>query len=72
MRDELVSPRLERAIGVVYHPDTEMQSHYFHAALPHRFDEWIWFDETRAVRPVSDAEARILPRTHPFAPYGRP
>jgi protein-L-isoaspartate(D-aspartate) O-methyltransferase len=72
VRDELVSPRLERAIGVVYRPDTEVQSHYFHAALPHQFDEWIWFDETRAIRPVTDSEARELPRNHPFAAYGRP
>ena len=72
VRDELESPRLERAIGVVYRPDTELQSHYFHAALPHQFDEWIWFDGTSAVRPVTDAEARGLPRHHPFAPYGRP
>jgi protein-L-isoaspartate(D-aspartate) O-methyltransferase len=72
VREELVPARLERAIGVVYRPDTELQSHYFHASLPNQFDEWIWFDETHAVRPVTDAEARQLPRTHPFAPYGRP
>jgi protein-L-isoaspartate(D-aspartate) O-methyltransferase len=56
----------------VYRPDTELQSHYFHATLPHQFDEWIWFDETRAVRPVTDTDARTLARDHPFAPYGRP
>jgi protein-L-isoaspartate(D-aspartate) O-methyltransferase len=72
IRDELVTPRLERAIGVVYRPDTEVQSHYFHAALPYQFDEWIWFDETHAVHPVTDGEARGLPPTHPFAPHGRP
>ncbi len=72
VRDELASPRLERAIGVVYRPDTELQSHYFHAVLPQQFDEYIWFDETRAVRPVTDAEARGLARVHPFAPYGPP
>jgi len=67
VRLELEAPRLERAIGVVYRPETELQSHYFHAALPHQFDEWIWFDQTRAVRPVTHAEARRLPRAHPFA-----
>jgi protein-L-isoaspartate(D-aspartate) O-methyltransferase len=72
VREELSPPRLERAIGVVYRPDTEVQSHYFHASLPHQFDEWIWFDETHAVHPVTDAEARGFPRAHPFAPYGRP
>jgi protein-L-isoaspartate(D-aspartate) O-methyltransferase len=69
---ELDPPRLERAIGVLYHPDTELQSHYFHAVLPRQFDEWIWFDETRAVRPVTDAEARGFGRAHPFAPWGPP
>ena len=72
VRDELMTPRLERAIGVVYRPETELQSHYFHAVLPHQFDEWIWLDETQAVHPVTDAVARGLPRAHPFAPYGPP
>ena len=53
VRDELRAPRLERAIGVVYRPESELQSHYFHASLPLQFDAWIWLDETRAVRPVS-------------------
>jgi protein-L-isoaspartate(D-aspartate) O-methyltransferase len=72
VREELEPPRLERAIGVVYRPDTELQSHYFHASLPHQFDQYIWFDETRAVRPVTDATARGVPATHPFALYGAP
>jgi protein-L-isoaspartate(D-aspartate) O-methyltransferase len=72
VHDELEPPRLERAIGVVYRPDTELQSHYFHATLPHQFDEYIWIDETSAVRPVTEATARGLPATHPFAPYGPP
>jgi len=32
-------PRLERAIGVIYRPETELQSHYFQAVLPRQFDE---------------------------------
>lgn len=52
VRDELSPPRLERAIGVVYHPDTELQSHYFYASLPRQFDELVWFDESRAVTPI--------------------
>jgi protein-L-isoaspartate(D-aspartate) O-methyltransferase len=72
VRDELEPARLERAIGVVYRPETELQSHYFHATLPHQFDEYIWIDETGAVRPVSEPSARCLPATHPFAPYGPP
>jgi len=72
VREELTRPRLERAIGVVYRPETELQSHYFHAVLPRQFDEWIWIDETHAVHPVTDVEARGLPLAHPFAPYGPP
>jgi len=52
IRDELLAPRLERAIGVIYRPDTELQSHYFAACLPQQFDEYIWFDETCAITPL--------------------
>ena len=57
---ELLAPRLERAIGVIYRPDTELQSHYFHASLPLQFDAWIWLDETRAVHPVSWRQMQAL------------
>ncbi len=67
VREELSPPRLERAIGVVYRPETELQSHYFHASLPRQFDEYVWIDTTRAVRPVTVEEARQLPRHHPFS-----
>ena len=55
---------------IIIYVDTELQSLYFHAALPHQFDEWIWLDETRAVHAITDAEARALPRAHPFAAHG--
>lgn len=45
-------PRLERAIGVIYRPDTEFYSHYFHARLPDQFDGIFHFDESRAVEPL--------------------
>jgi protein-L-isoaspartate(D-aspartate) O-methyltransferase len=44
----LMRPRLERAIGVIYRPESELASHYFEAVLPMQFAEYIWFDETRA------------------------
>jgi erythromycin esterase-like protein len=62
--------RLERAIGVIYRPDTERQSHYFQARLSDQFDAVLHFDETRAVEPVeytSQWEAGELPETYPFA-----
>jgi erythromycin esterase-like protein len=50
VRALLQPQRLERAIGVVYRPETERQSHYFDADLPSQFDAVIHFDETTAVR----------------------
>src|SRR5690606_19290735 len=41
LRAELREPRLERAIGVIYRPETERQSHYFEARLPEQFDEYV-------------------------------
>jgi erythromycin esterase-like protein/dienelactone hydrolase len=66
LRYELGHPRLERAIGVIYRPETELQSHYFHAALPSQFDEFVWFDESTAVEPLEQAQAPALPQRHPF------
>jgi erythromycin esterase-like protein len=50
--EHLRMPRLERAIGVIYRPDTERWSHYFHARLPDQFDAMVHIDETRAVEPL--------------------
>jgi erythromycin esterase-like protein len=41
---------LERAIGVIYRPETELLSHYFQAELSRQFDAWIWFTKTSARR----------------------
>jgi protein-L-isoaspartate(D-aspartate) O-methyltransferase len=62
----LMKPRLERAIGVIYRPETELASHYFEAVLPRQFDEYIWFDETTAVTPFATTELKGLPDTYPF------
>ncbi|HUQ98379.1 MAG TPA: erythromycin esterase family protein [Gemmatimonadaceae bacterium] len=48
--------RLERAIGVIYRPETERVSHYFHASMPDQFDAVYHFDETRAVEPLEKPE----------------
>ena len=50
----------------IYRPETERASHYFHAILPQQFDEYIWFDDTRAVTPFDTAELAGLPDTYPF------
>ena len=62
----LGKPQLERAIGVVYRPEIERASHYFQAILPRQFDEYVWFDDTRAVTPFETAELAGLPDTYPF------
>jgi len=64
--EALGKQRLERAIGVIYRPETEMASHYFQASLPRQFDEYIWFDSSRAVTPLATAEIMGLPDTYPF------
>jgi protein-L-isoaspartate(D-aspartate) O-methyltransferase len=65
VRAELAEPLLERAIGVIYRPETELLSHYFQAELSRQFDAWIWFAETQAVaaRPV---HAHGPDETYPF------
>jgi len=66
----LARPRLERAIGVIYRPETERWSHYFHARLADQFDAVIHFDQTRAVEPLertSRWEKGELPDTYPTA-----
>lgn len=66
--EELEAPRLERAIGVIYRPQTERQSHYFQAVLPWQFDEYVWFDRTNAVTPLAAPRrgAAGVPETFPF------
>jgi erythromycin esterase-like protein len=52
----LREPRLERAIGVVYRPDTERASHYFNARVAEQFDAIVHIDRTRAVEPLDRVE----------------
>jgi erythromycin esterase-like protein len=62
-------PRLERAIGVIYRPETERVSHYFRADMPRQFDGVYHFDETRAVEPLEKPERWHdiePPETYPF------
>jgi erythromycin esterase-like protein len=66
LRDALVGPRLERAIGVVYRPDTEFLSHYFEAVLADQFDAYIWFEESRSVTPLPAGRPQGVPDTFPF------
>jgi erythromycin esterase-like protein len=68
--ESLREPRLERAIGVIYLPETERMSHYFRTRLPNQFDAVLHFDETRAVEPLernAEWEKGEVPETFPFA-----
>ena len=65
-REELLPDRLERAIGVIYRPATEMASHYFRASLPEQFDEYVWFDRTGPVTELAGPAEAGLPDTYPF------
>jgi erythromycin esterase-like protein len=68
LREELMEPRLERFIGVIYRPETERWSHYSEAILPKQFDAWVWFDETEAVTPLP-GEQRPGERIHEDETY---
>ncbi|MDP9810190.1 protein-L-isoaspartate(D-aspartate) O-methyltransferase [Rhizobium tibeticum] len=66
LRRLLSRPRLERFIGVIYRPQTELQSHYIQAILADQFDAYVWFDETQAVTPLGPEHHRGMPETYPF------
>jgi erythromycin esterase-like protein len=68
LRLALDHARLQRAIGVIYRPQSERQSHYFHAHLPQQFDLVLHYDHTRAVEPLERTpawERGELPETYP-------
>src|SRR3954471_9924791 len=68
--NELMEPRLERFIGVIYRPETERWSHYSEAILPQQFDAYVWFDDTNAVTllpgEARPGEHREVDETYPF------
>ncbi len=66
VREALAEPMLERAIGVIYRPETELLSHYFQAELSKQFDAWIWFTETQAVAAKPQAHPHGPDETYPF------
>jgi protein-L-isoaspartate(D-aspartate) O-methyltransferase len=66
LRSGLYPSRLQRAIGVIYRPETEFSSHYFQAVLPQQFDDYVWIDTTHAVTPIETKKLKGLPDTYPF------
>jgi erythromycin esterase-like protein len=67
VRLALAGPRLERAIGVLYRPETERPSHYFTARLPEQFDIVVHVDRTRVLEPLEkwSRHEADLPETYP-------
>ena len=63
---ELAAKRLQRAIGVIYRPETERVSHYFETVLPKQFDEYVWFDRSDAVQPLTERDHERLDDDHPL------
>ena len=70
LRKRLLAERLERSVGAIYRPESELQNHYFHTCLPQQFDEYIWFDETRAVEPLNRVNGGGLLANFPFGVCG--
>ncbi len=66
LRRRLTEPLLQRAIGVIYRPQTELASHYFETVLSRQFDEYIWFDTSTAVTALRAADLGGMPDTYPF------
>jgi erythromycin esterase-like protein len=66
LKEVLARPRLERAIGVVYRPETELYSHYFEALMVEQFDAFTWFEETKAVTALVRGHGKGMPETYPF------
>jgi erythromycin esterase-like protein len=67
MREALLEERLERAIGVIYRPETERLSHYFEARLPEQFDAVLHIDRTTALEPLERwaHDEGDVPETYP-------
>jgi erythromycin esterase-like protein len=66
LRSQLMEPRLERFIGVIYRPETERWSHYSACALPKQFDGYVWFDDTTAVVALPTRAREGMEETYPF------
>ena len=74
LRPEAADPlgvvRLGRAIGVIYRPETERQSHYFHVRPADQFDAMIHIDRTRALEPLEPTSLWIAGETPETYPSG--
>lgn len=65
LREQLLKRRLERYIGVIYRPESELHSHYLEASLPQQYEAFVWFDETLPVTPLQKEQGTGLGDTFP-------
>lgn len=70
LAETLMKSRLERFIGVIYRPDTEKGSHYSSAILGKQFDAYLWFDKTKAVRPLEIRQPKTALASGETYPFG--
>ena len=70
LRHALAGPLLERAIGVIYRPDTERRSHYFEASLAEQFDAMIWIEQTRPVSALALPKSQAIEPEDETFPFG--
>ena len=66
LAEALAVGRRERAIGVIYRPDTELVSHYFEARLSRQFDAAVWFEQTTPVTALAGEPPEGAPDVYPF------
>ncbi|KAF8067023.1 putative erythromycin esterase [Lyophyllum atratum] len=70
LRQDLSKPRLQRFIGVIYRPETELMSHYESAILPRQFDAYVWFDKSSAVKALGAIKPAAPPESLETYPFG--
>ncbi|MFO7704814.1 MAG: erythromycin esterase family protein [Halopseudomonas sp.] len=70
LRRALSTPLLERAIGVIYRPETERSSHYFEAVLADQFDAMVWIEQTQPVTALPLPKNQQLEPEDETFPFG--
>ena len=70
LRQALSKPLLERAIGVIYRPETERSSHYFEAMLAEQFDAMVWIEQTTPVTALPLPKSQTLEPEDETFPFG--
>ncbi|MGA4532954.1 erythromycin esterase family protein [Ectopseudomonas chengduensis] len=70
LRHAVSEPLLQRAIGVIYRPQTERHSHYYETVLGEQFDAYLWFETTTAITPLPSPSGDKHCRESETFPFG--